>query len=107
MVSCRQVRLISAQVLTIFFQDFQKSLDASEPLKELCSRAELLQLHGYYKQAMYGDNTMGRPLMQDIYGLAKWQHWRDLVNVSEEVARGKYCQLVEQYLVKYKNCLGG
>lgn len=46
-------------------------------------------------------------MMQDIYGLAKWQHWKDLTGMSEEVARRKYCELVEKYLAKYNTSLGG
>lgn len=67
----------------------------------MASRKELLELHGYYKQAMYGDNSNGRPMMADIHGLAKWQHWRDLVGVPEEDARKKYIELVNKCLGKY------
>lgn len=76
-------------------------MEKSEPLKELCDREELLKLFGYYKQAMYGDCEMGRPMMQDIPGLAKWQHWRDLIGTSQEEARQKYIELVDTYLTKY------
>lgn len=81
------------------------AIDNSESLKDVCSVSELLQLHGYYKQALYGDCSMGRPMMQDIYGLAKWQHWRDLVGVSEDVARGTYAEMVKNFLAKYKNTI--
>lgn len=45
---------------------------------------------------------MGRPMMQDIYGLAKWQHWRDLDGKTQDAAGRKYAELVEKHRKKYK-----
>lgn len=75
----------------------------SEQLKEVADRSELLKLHGLYKQAVYGDCEMGRPAMADIYGLAKWQHWKDLDGTEKLVAKERYIEMVERCLGKYKN----
>lgn len=77
----------------------------SENLKEVADRSELLQLYGLYKQSVYGDTTMGRPAMADINGLAKWQQWRNLDGVPQEVAQGRYVEMVQQLLQKYKSAI--
>lgn len=80
-------------------------MESSEKLRDVATRSELLQLHGYYKQAQYGDNEIGRPSMADIEGLARWQHWRDLEGMTEEEAKIKYIALVDTCLAKYKDLI--
>lgn len=86
-------------------QTFEQALESSEKLREVASRSELLQLHGLYKQAQYGDNAMARPAMADIIGLARWQHWRDLEGMREEEAKQKYSALVNTCLTKYRDLI--
>lgn len=66
-----------------------------------------MQLHVHYKQAMYGDCTMGVPLRHDIVTFSKFTEWNNLQGMSERDAQRKYVELVEKYLKQYKEDIAG
>lgn len=82
-------------------------MEISEPLKDLCNKSELLQLHSLYKQAMYGDCHLNRPLTTNIHTVEKWKEWVSLFGMDEEVARKQYTESVHNFLKKYHETEAG
>ena len=56
----------------------------------------LLQLYAYYKQASVGDVQGKRPGFTDFAGRAKFDAWKKLKGMPQEVAMQRYIKLVER-----------
>ena len=79
-------------------------LAAAENVKKLTEKPtdqELLDLYGYYKQAVVGDVNTDRPGMLDFKGKYKWDNWNSRKGISKEDAEKKYIELVQALLDKY------
>ncbi len=56
----------------------------------------LLKLYAYYKQATVGDVQGKRPGFTDFAGRAKYDAWKKLKGMPQEVAMQRYIKLVEK-----------
>lgn len=56
----------------------------------------LLQLYAYYKQATIGDNNIAKPSLIDFKGVAKWQAWYNIKDMSKLTAKVNYIKLVKK-----------
>ena len=56
----------------------------------------LLKLYAYYKQASAGDVTGKRPGFTDFAGRAKYDAWKKLSGMPEEIAKKRYIKLVQR-----------
>lgn len=77
----------------------EKFNKAAEEVKELSSQpsdADLLELYSLFKQASVGDCNTSRPGMLDFKGKAKWDAWDRIKGMSQNTAKEKYIQKVEQ-----------
>ncbi len=56
----------------------------------------LLKLYAYYKQATVGDVQGKRPGFTDFAGRAKYDAWKKLKGMPQEMAMERYIKLVER-----------
>ena len=56
----------------------------------------LLKLYAYYKQATVGDVQGKRPGFTDFAGRAKYDAWKKLKGMPQDVAMQRYIKLVER-----------
>ncbi len=56
----------------------------------------LLKLYAYYKQATVGDVKGKRPGFTDFAGRAKYDAWKKLKGMPQEMAMERYIKLVER-----------
>ena len=56
----------------------------------------LLKLYAYYKQATVGDVQGKRPGFTDFAGRAKYDAWKKLKGMPQELAKERYIKLVER-----------
>ena len=56
----------------------------------------LLKLYAYYKQATAGDVQGKRPGFTDFAGRAKYDAWKKLKGMPQDVAMKRYIKLVEK-----------
>jgi len=56
----------------------------------------LLQLYSLFKQATEGDISGRKPGLLDVRGRAKYSAWEKLKGMSQEDAKRKYCELVNE-----------
>ncbi|CAG7828426.1 unnamed protein product [Allacma fusca] len=54
-----------------------------------------LKLYGLYKQATVGKNTTKKPGVMDFVGKAKWDAWTAAGDISQVMAKGITCQILE------------
>ena len=74
-------------------------LAASEQVKELPKapdNATKLKLYALFKQASQGDVSGDKPGMFDFVGGAKYEAWEALRGLTQDEARQRYIDLVEQ-----------
>jgi len=60
----------------------------------------LLKLYAYYKQATAGDVQGKRPGFTDFAGRAKYDAWKKLKGMSQDVAMEHYIELVEKLKIQ-------
>lgn len=78
--------------------------NARERVQQLSSRPgndDLLQLYALYKQATEGDVQGEKPGGFDFKAIAKYNAWENLKGTSEDEARERYVQLVDQLEAKH------
>ena len=56
----------------------------------------LLKLYAYYKQATVGDVQGKRPGFTDFAGRAKYDAWKKLKGMPQDVAMQRYVKMVEK-----------
>ena len=72
---------------------------ASAAAKSLPSRPDnntMLQLYALYKQGSAGDVSGKKPGMFDFVGVAKYEAWEGLKDLSQDDARNQYIDLVSK-----------
>uniref|UniRef100_A0A915PH79 4-hydroxybenzoate polyprenyltransferase, mitochondrial n=1 Tax=Setaria digitata TaxID=48799 RepID=A0A915PH79_9BILA len=84
--------------------DFGEAVAKAKELKVRPTDEELLELYGFYKQAVVGDNTIGKPWI-DVSARAKWESWEKRKGLSSEEAKKLYVQVVQKLIEKYEKCL--
>ena len=82
-------------------EEFTKAAEKVKSLTERPSNEELLDLYGYYKQAVVGDVNTERPGIFYMKDRAKWDNWSSRKGLSKEEAEKRYIELVDQLMGKY------
>ncbi len=75
---------------------FEAAAKAATNLPQRPDNDTLLKLYAYYKQATAGDVQGKRPGFTDFAGRAKYDAWKKLKGMPEEVAKKRYVKLVEK-----------
>ncbi|XP_069591399.1 acyl-CoA-binding protein [Ranitomeya imitator] len=81
--------------------DFDEAAAEVKRLTSSPSDPELLELYALYKQATTGDVNTERPGFMDFKGKAKWDAWAAKKGTSQDDARARYIQLVNELKGKY------
>ena len=81
--------------------EFTKAADEVKNLTQKPTDQELLDLYGYYKQAVVGDVNIERPGMFYLKEKAKWDSWNSNKGLPKEEAEQKYIKLVAELMSKY------
>ena len=72
---------------------------AAKAVTQLDARPDndmLLKLYAYYKQGSVGDVQGKRPGFTDFAGRAKYDAWKKLSGMPQEIAKKRYIKLVER-----------
>jgi len=77
-------------------ENFEKAAADAKSFAKRPSDDVLLQLYGLYKQAISGDNTSEAPWAIQFEAKAKWDAWNANKGISQDEAKQKYIDLVEQ-----------
>jgi len=75
---------------------FEESVDKVKNLKETPSDNDLLELYGFYKQAIVGDVNTAKPGFLDFKGKAKWEVWNSKKGLTNDEAKNKYVEKVNE-----------
>jgi len=70
--------------------EYVKKLDLDDDTK--------LKFYGLYKQAIEGTCTIPEPSRIDFIAKAKWDNWKALGNMSKELAKDKYVELLTMHV---------
>ena len=74
---------------------FDSAAKAATQLPKRPDNDTLLKLYAYYKQATVGDVQGKRPGFTDFAGRAKYDAWKKLKGMPQDVAMKRYIKLVE------------
>ncbi len=75
---------------------FEAATQAATQLPQRPDNDTLLKLYAYYKQASAGDVQGKRPGFTDFAGRAKYDAWKKLKGMPQDVAMKRYVKLVEK-----------
>ena len=75
---------------------FQQAAQDALNLPSRPDNDTLLKLYAYYKQATEGNVQGKRPGFTDFAGRAKYDAWKKLKGMPQEVAMQRYIKLVER-----------
>lgn len=81
---------------------FEQAQKEVKTLTSKPSNDDLLFLYAHFKQGSNGDVAGKRPGMLDMVGRAKYDAWAKLKGTSEDDARLKYIEKVEQLLKSHR-----
>ncbi len=76
--------------------EFQAAVDRMNASSSSPGPTEQLKLYGLFKQAKFGDTTDKRPGMTKIRDRAKFDAWAGHKGTSQDDAKRKYIELVDQ-----------
>lgn len=60
----------------------------------------LLELYALYKQATVGDVNIAQPWAVQLEARAKWDAWNSKKGMSQETAKAKYIEYVNELVAK-------
>jgi len=75
---------------------FEAAAKVATKLPQRPDNNTLLKLYAYYKQATAGDVQGKRPGFTDFAGRAKYDAWKKLKGMPQNVAMKRYIKLVEK-----------
>ena len=75
---------------------FEAAAKAATNLPQRPDNDTLLKLYAYYKQATAGDVAGKRPGFTDFAGRAKYDAWKKLKGMPQDVAMKRYIKLVDK-----------
>jgi diazepam-binding inhibitor (GABA receptor modulating acyl-CoA-binding protein) len=75
---------------------FEKASIAAKSLPERPDNNTMLQLYALYKQGSTGDVSGKKPGMFDFVGVAKYEAWEKLSELSQDDAMNQYVDLVSK-----------
>lgn len=76
---------------------FNKAADHMKKLASSLNNNQLLELYGLYKQGTEGKCNIPKPGWLDGRGRRKWDAWKSLGDIPNDVAKEKYIALVQKY----------
>ncbi|XP_060075320.1 enoyl-CoA delta isomerase 2-like [Ylistrum balloti] len=74
---------------------FSQAKDRLNTLKEDPGNAVKLQMYALFKQATVGNCNAPKPGMMDFVGKAKWDAWNGLADMTQDEAKQKYVDIVD------------
>lgn len=77
-------------------QQFEQAVAESKTLATRPDPMTLLKIYSLYKQASAGDANGERPGITDMVGRAKWDAWNTLKGTSQDDAKQRYIDLIEE-----------
>ncbi|KAL7686148.1 putative acyl-CoA-binding protein, ACBP [Plasmopara halstedii] len=60
-----------------------------------------LLLYAFYKQASFGPCSVDKPSVVDMVGIAKWQSWKALGCLKQDVAKEYYAEWVQKFFEEF------
>ena len=82
-------------------KNFQDAVKKVKSLKVTPEPSELLNLYGYYKQGLYGDNVSPQPGFFHPKERFKWKAWENNKLMSRSKAQQEYINYVQKMIDKY------
>jgi len=79
-------------------EKFDKAKDQLNSLKNDPGNAVKLEMYALFKQAVNGENTTKKPSSLNFVGSAKWNAWKELSGMTQDEAKLKYVNIVEELL---------
>ena len=73
---------------------FNTAVESVRKTKFRVTDTQRLQLSGWYKQALLGNNTEAKPWAFQVYESAKWNAWTSCKDMTQEDAMTNYVALV-------------
>ncbi|MCB0366949.1 MAG: acyl-CoA-binding protein [Bdellovibrionaceae bacterium] len=83
--------------------NFEEAAQRVTTLSARPDNSTLLKLYSLFKQGSQGDVQGSRPGMLNVAGRAKYDAWKGLQGMSQDDAKDKYVQLVQQLVDKDGN----
>ncbi|XP_062615984.1 enoyl-CoA delta isomerase 2-like [Saccostrea cucullata] len=93
---------LSVRALGAFDDDFEKAKNRLNTLKEEPGNDVKLRIYALFKQATNGKCNTQKPGMMDFVGKAKWDAWNSLGDITQDAAKQKYIELVDELAGKEK-----
>jgi len=81
--------------------EFQQYTELVKHLKTKPTDSEMLELYGYYKQALYGNNRTQKPSILNIKECSKWNAWNKLSGIGKFSAMQMYTTISKHLIQKY------
>lgn len=83
-------------------EEFERAVQEVTTITKRPSKDELLNLYGYYKQALEGDVSTPRPTGFDFKEIAKHDAWTSRKGMAKEEAMKAYIDEVERIKNLYR-----
>ncbi|CAI5742986.1 unnamed protein product [Hyaloperonospora brassicae] len=81
---------------------FQVAVDFIAAQKDnKMTNEQKLTLYAFYKQAHFGKCSVDKPSSADIVGNAKWESWKALGDLDQEVAKQQYLECVQDLFEEF------
>ncbi|XP_062578696.1 enoyl-CoA delta isomerase 2-like, partial [Saccostrea cucullata] len=93
---------LSVRALGAFDDDFEKAKNRLNTLREEPGNDVKLRIYALFKQATNGKCNTQKPGMMDFVGKAKWDAWNSLGDITQDAAKQKYIELVDELAGKEK-----
>ncbi|XP_061198324.1 enoyl-CoA delta isomerase 2-like isoform X2 [Saccostrea echinata] len=94
---------LSVRAMGAYDDDFEKAKTRLNFLKDDPGNDVKLRIYALFKQATTGKCNTKKPGMMDFVGKAKWDAWNSLGDISQDTAKQKYIELVDELAGKEKS----
>ena len=82
-------------------KEFITASEYVKKLKKTPNNEELLNLYGFYKQAVVGDINIEQPIILNLKGRQKWTIWNSKKGTNQFDAEVEYITIVNILIQKY------
>ncbi|OWF34767.1 enoyl-CoA delta isomerase 2, mitochondrial-like [Mizuhopecten yessoensis] len=82
--------------MAVIDDKFSQAKDRLNTFKEDPGNATKLQMYALFKQATIGKCNAPKPGMMDFVGKAKWDAWNGLAEMTQDQAKQKYVDIVDE-----------
>ncbi|XP_050540585.1 acyl-CoA-binding protein homolog [Daktulosphaira vitifoliae] len=88
--------------MTTLQESFEAAAAEVKSLTKRPTDEELLELYGFFKQSVEGDNNTSKPSLFDLKGKMKWEYWNKQRGTTKEEAQESYIAKVNELIHKYR-----